>query len=115
MTSYFDCKLYRYYNQREEEYEAKVEELLTRLAEQTTVARKLQDELDSYEWYEEDEEENTGTVKANDSGDTGAVPKTNHPSRPPSARSHHGAHSRPSSTRYILNLLFELAALGNKF
>merc|ERR1712226_247810 len=49
-----------YYNKREEEYEAKVEELLTRLAEQTTVARKLQDELDSYEWYEEDdEEENT--------------------------------------------------------
>ena len=81
-----------------------MEELLTRLAEQTTVARKLQDELDSYEWYEEDEEEeNTGTVKANESGDTGAVPKT---SRPPSARGHHGSHSRPSSTRYTTNLNF---------
>merc|ERR1712223_1121649 len=85
-----------YYNQREEEYDAKVDELLTRLQDQTTAARKLQDELDSYEWYEEDEEENTGTVKANETGDTGAVPKSNHPSRPASSRGHH---SRPSSTR----------------
>ena len=51
----------------------------------------------------QEEEENTGTVKANDSGDTGAVPKTNHPSRPPSSRSHHGSHSRPSSTRQVTN------------
>merc|ERR1712061_697516 len=67
-----------YYNQREEEYDAK------------------EDELYSYEWYEEDDEENTGTVKANENGDTGAVPKSNHPSRPASSRGHH---SRPSSTR----------------
>ena len=104
----FFLKIYRYYNQREEEYEAKVDELLTRLQEQTTAARKLQDELDSYEWYEEEEEENTGTVKTNDSGDTGAVPKANHPSRPPSSRSHHGSHSRPSSTRYAKTLSYFL-------
>ena len=70
------------------------------MQEQTTVARQLQEELDGYEWYEEDEEDNTGTVKANEAGESGAVQKANHSSRPPSSRSHHGGHSRPSSTRY---------------
>ena len=93
----FSYLLCSYYNQREEEYEAKTDELLTRLMEQTTTCQRLQDELDSYEWYEEEEEDdNTGTVKANDCGETGAIPKSGHSSRPPSAR---GAHSRPSSTR----------------
>lgn len=68
------------------------------MQEQTSACMQLQDELDSYEWYEEDEDDNTGTVKANDSGECGAIAKSNH-SRPPSARSHHGGHSRPSSTR----------------
>ena len=103
LRSYTRFKFCSYYNQREEEYDAKVDELLTRLQDQTTAARKLQDELDSYEWYEEDEEENTGTVKANDNGDTGAVPKSNHPSRPASSRGHH---SRPSSTRYLIDLFY---------
>ena len=69
--------------------------------EQTTACRLLQEELDGYEWYEEEEEENTGTVTANDSGEPSAVAKNTslHPPRPASSRSHHGAHSRPSSTR----------------
>ena len=111
MSSYIRCNFCRYYNQREEEYDAKVDELLTRLQDQTTAARKLQDELDSYEWYEEDEEENTGTVKANENGDTGAIPKSNHPSRPASSRGHH---SRPSSTRYLINRFYFLTIVKQK-
>merc|ERR1712110_454735 len=86
-----------YCAQQEEEFEAKTNELLTRLQEQITSCKQLQDELDGYEWWEEDDEEAAG--KANESGQSGAVPKINHPSRPPSSRSHHGPHSRPSSTR----------------
>jgi len=47
-----------YYQQQSEDYEAKINELLTRLQEQTTLAVKLQTEIDEYEWYEEGEEKN---------------------------------------------------------
>ena len=90
-------KTFSYCTQQEEEFEAKTNELLTRLQEQITSCKQLQDELDGYEWWEEDDEEAAG--KANESGQSGAVPKISHPSRPPSSRSHHGPHSRPSSTR----------------
>ena len=79
-------------------------DLLTRLQEQTAACRQLQEELDGYEWYEEEEEEgdgNTTTVKANGCGDSATAPK--YPSRPASARSHHGGYSRPSSTRFDFN------------
>ena len=47
-----------YCAQRDEEQAAKVEELLTRLQEQTTLAQRLQRELDEYEYYEEDDDGN---------------------------------------------------------
>ena len=49
-------ELNTYCTQREEEYDVKIQEYLTRLQDQTTQITKLQDELDSYEWYEEEEE-----------------------------------------------------------
>ena len=49
-------ELNSYYGKQEEDYEAKVNDLLTRLAEQTSLAQRLQQELDECEWYEEDEE-----------------------------------------------------------
>ena len=67
-----------YYTNRETELEAKINELLTRLQEQTALSVKLQSEIDEYEWYEEEEE----------------------PQRPPSSRSQHNKpHSRPPSTK----------------
>ena len=86
---------------------------MTRLQDQTTAYMQLQDELDNYEWYEEDEEDNTGTVKANECGEGGAIAKNNslHPPRPQSSRSHHGAHSRPSSTRLVNNKI-DLFVMG---
>ncbi len=71
-------ELNNYYNQREEELEGRINDLLTRLQEQTSLAAKLQAELDEYEWYEEDEEPQA---------------------RPPSSRSQHRPHSRPPSTK----------------
>ncbi len=47
-----------YCAQSDEDHQAKVEDLLTRLQEQTTLAQRLQGELDEYEYYEEDEEGN---------------------------------------------------------
>jgi len=49
-----------YYSQREAEYETKIDELMTRLQEQTANYMKLQAEFDNYEWYEEGEEEPIG-------------------------------------------------------
>lgn len=69
-----------YYMQREEELETKINELLERLQNQTALAVKLQNELDEYEWYEEEE-------------DPAAL------QRPASARSQHKSHSRPPSTK----------------
>ena len=66
-----------YYTSREEELETKINDLLTRLQDSTFLAVKLQNELDEYEWYEEEED----------------------PARPPSARSQHKTHSRPPSTK----------------
>ena len=66
-----------YYTCREEELETKINDLLTRLQDSTYLAVKLQNELDEYEWYEEEED----------------------PARPPSARSQHKTHSRPPSTK----------------
>merc|ERR1719266_695214 len=69
-----------YYTSREEELETKINDLLTRLQDQTGLVAKLQAELDEYEWYEEEED----------------------PQRPPSARSQNNAktqHSRPPSTK----------------
>lgn len=66
-----------YYTSREDELETKINDLLTRLQDSTYLAVKLQNELDEYEWYEEEED----------------------PARPPSARSQHKTHSRPPSTK----------------
>merc|ERR550517_1682329 len=50
-------ELNSYCTTREEEYDTKIQEYLTRLQDQTTQITKLQEELDSYEWYEEEDEE----------------------------------------------------------
>ena len=71
-----------YYTSREEELETKINELLTRLQDSTFMVTKLQNELDEYEWYEEEED-----------------PAQADPARPPSARSQHKTHSRPPSTK----------------
>ncbi len=42
-----------YYTQREAEFEAKIDELMTRLQEQTAAYMRLQAEFDNYEWWEE--------------------------------------------------------------
>merc|ERR1719266_3269801 len=70
-----------YYTSREEELETKINDLLTRLQDQTGLVAKLQAELDEYEWYEEEE----------------VVDVQGDPQRPPSARSQHKSHSRPPS------------------
>jgi len=44
-----------YYSQREAEYETKVDELMTRLQDQTAAYMKLQSEFDNYEWWEEED------------------------------------------------------------
>lgn len=49
-------ELNTYYGKSDDEYDAKVNDLLTRLAEQTSLAQRLQTELDECEWYESDEE-----------------------------------------------------------
>ena len=87
-------ELNSYCTQREEEYETKVQEYLTRLQDQTTQITKLQEELDSYEWYEEEEEDIQVPTAA------AATPSTGHTlgNRPPSARSNPNR-SRPSSTK----------------
>jgi len=70
-------ELNSYYQQQGEEYETKINELLTRLQEQTTLAVKLQAEIDEYEWYEEDEaEKNDG---AGQSGLPGKRPGSTKP------------------------------------
>lgn len=71
-------ELNSYYQQQGEEYEAKINELLTRLQEQTTLAVKLQAEIDEYEWYDEEEEEKNG-------GAATSAPQTK---RPGSAKPH---------------------------
>ena len=50
-----------YYSQREAEYETKIDELMTRLQEQTATYMKLQAEFDNYEWYEDGEGPETTT------------------------------------------------------
>ena len=50
-----------YYSQREAEYETKIDELMTRLQEQTAMYMKLQAEFDNYEWYEDGEVPETTT------------------------------------------------------
>ena len=50
-----------YYSQREAEYETKIDELMTRLQEQTATYMKLQAEFDNYEWYEDGEGPETAT------------------------------------------------------
>lgn len=79
-----------YYTSREDELETKINDLLLRLQDHTALAIKLQAELDEYEWYEEEEE-----VVGEDAA--AAAPET--PSRPPSSRSQHRPHSRPTSTK----------------
>ena len=46
-----------YYTQREVELEAKIDELMTRLQDQTAAYMKLQSEFDNYEWWDEDEDD----------------------------------------------------------
>jgi chromosome segregation ATPase len=79
-------ELNSYYTQQGEEYETKINELLTRLQEQTTLAVKLQTEIDEYEWYEEEEEGGAG----GGGGEEEEEKRTQTPRRPA---------SRPSSTR----------------
>jgi len=79
-------ELNSYYTQQGEEYETKINELLTRLQEQTTLAVKLQTEIDEYEWYEEEEEGGAG----GEGGEEEEEKRTQTPRRPA---------SRPSSTR----------------
>jgi len=43
-----------YYSQREAEYDIKIDELMTRLQEQTAAYMKLQIEFDNYEWWDEE-------------------------------------------------------------
>ena len=45
-----------YYSQREAEYDTKVDELMTRLQDQTAAYMKLQSEFDNYEWWDEEED-----------------------------------------------------------
>merc|ERR1712106_803122 len=45
-----------YYSQREAEYDTKVDELMTRLQDQTAAYMKLQVEFDNYEWWDEEED-----------------------------------------------------------
>ena len=82
-------ELNTYYSQQGDDYDAKINELLTRLQEQTTLAVKLQAEIDEYEWYEEEEE---GGAAGGDAGggDDEEDKRTHTPRRPP---------SRPPSTR----------------
>lgn len=81
-------ELNTYYSQQSEDYEAKINDLLTRLQEQTTLAVKLQAEIDEYEWYEE--EEDGGAAGGGGGGEEEEEKRTHTPRRPP---------SRPSSTR----------------
>ncbi len=81
-------ELNSYYSQQGEDYEAKINELLTRLQEQTTLAVKLQAEIDEYEWYEEDEEGGGG------GGGAGVEEEEERRTQTPRRPS-----SRPSSTR----------------
>ena len=60
-----------YYSQREAEYETKIDELMTRLQEQTTMYMKLQAEFESYEWYEDGEVPETTTGAVEGEGDEG--------------------------------------------
>ena len=53
-----------YYTQREAELEAKIDELMTRLQEQTAAYMKLQSEFDNYEWWEEGEGGGEGRAAA---------------------------------------------------
>ncbi len=94
-----------YYGKSEEEYDAKVNDLLTRLAEQTSLAQRLQEELDECEWYEEDEEE-AAAAAAGGSGikKVGSRPGSAKP--PPDALQPAGQNtlSVPSSSSNYLDL-----------
>ena len=83
-------ELNTYYSQQSEDYEAKINDLLERLQEQTTLAVKLQTEIDEYEWYEEEEEGGAGGGGGGAVGEEEEEKRTHTPRRPP---------SRPSSTR----------------
>ena len=87
-------ELNSYYGKQEEDYEAKVNDLLTRLAEQTSLAQRLQQELDECEWYEEDEE-----AAAAAGAEGGEGKKTG--SRPPSAKPPHAAPTVAATTEDI--------------
>ena len=80
-----------YYTQAGEDYETKINELLTRLQDQTALAVKLQTEIDEYEWYEEEEEGGGGAAATGTAGDEDEEEKRTQTPRRPA--------SRPSSTR----------------
>ena len=86
-------ELNSYYGKQEEDYEAKVNDLLTRLAEQTSLAQRLQQELDECEWYEEDEDGEGEGKKA------GSRPSS---AKPPPAAAAVGAASGDSEVRSTL-------------
>ena len=80
-----------YYTQREVELEAKIDELMTRLQDQTAAYMKLQTEFDNYEWWDEDEDEEKeeeekgkedfGKKKSRESLQTRSRPPTRPPTR----------------------------------
>merc|ERR1719336_930781 len=91
-------ELNSYCTQREDEYDTKIQEYLTRLQDQTTQITKLQEELDSYEWYEEEDEELPAPAAAASGAATATTSApTAGPNRPPSSRSN--PRSRPSSAK----------------
>ena len=70
-----------YYTQRESELETKIDELMTRLQEQTANYIKLQTEFDNCEWWEEEEENKEPSQQS-----------TKPSSRPPSRGRTHNMH-----------------------
>lgn len=71
-----------YYTAREAELEAKIDELMTRLQEQTAAYMKLQSEFDNYEWWDEaEEEEEAGKKKSRESLQHRSRPPTRPPTR----------------------------------
>ena len=74
-----------YYTQREAELETKIDELMTRLQEQTAAYMKLQSEFDNYEWYDEEEEEEgeEGEVATTKKSRESLQVRSRPPTRPP--------------------------------
>ena len=75
-----------YYSQREAELETKIDELMTRLQEQTAAYMKLQSEFDNYEWWDEDDE---AAAAAASRRSRESLPRSRPPTRPPTREDVH--------------------------